>query len=239
MALESFARSKAFDGVLKAILNLLDRDDEDGLPARAVATSAAGSIVACMTSEDQQGRRGEVVTHIATKALAGYAIDNAELREYTHLLFARLADSLGAEIVMAFGLPVIQDAINSLRRDDGIFLNADGQEINPIVEEDTDNDDDDDEAVTFSVRTALMDEKVTAAEVCTSAHLRVRKRRETSSKSCFVAPIRRSLARWRWHRRSRTSIPQSRTPSVWRSQRPWTSSMTFRDISTRTFAQRW
>lgn len=65
-----------------------------------------------------------------------------------------------------FAREVLEEALKSLEGDDGVFLNADGQEISPddLDLEDFDEDREGGPAA-FSVRTALMDEKIAAAEV--------------------------------------------------------------------------
>lgn len=101
--------------------------------------------------------------HIAAKALEGYELDSSELREYTHLFFARLADSFGAGIATIFGLPVIREAVHSLRRDDGTCQN---HAVGDVDSGDgRDDQEEDDNALTFRVCTALTDEKLSAVEV--------------------------------------------------------------------------
>ncbi|KAJ8901231.1 hypothetical protein NDN08_007080 [Rhodosorus marinus] len=177
---DSFTRSPAFQGVVLAILELMSYEDEERIPARAVATASAGSILKVIRADDP--KKVELMNMIGTKALQGYSIDSPELREHTHILFARLAETLGSAVTAVFAREVIVEALKSLERDDGVFLNADGQEISP---DDLDLEDfDEDEGggpTAFSVRTALMDEKIAAAEAIGAIAM-------TASSEDFVAP---------------------------------------------------
>lgn len=94
---DSFTRSPAFQGVVLAILELMSYEDEERIPARAVATASAALILKVIRADDP--KKVELMNMIGTKALQGYAIDSPELREHTHILFARLAETLGSAVV--------------------------------------------------------------------------------------------------------------------------------------------
>mmetsp|Transcript_13629 Transcript_13629/g.54641 ORF Transcript_13629/g.54641 Transcript_13629/m.54641 type:complete len:1122 (-) Transcript_13629:1626-4991(-) len=177
---DSFTRSPAFQGVVLAILELMSYEDEERIPARAVATASAALILKVIRADDP--KKVELMNMIGTKALQGYAIDSPELREHTHILFARLAETLGSAVTAVFAREVLEEALKSLEGDDGVFLNADGQEISPddLDLEDFDEDREGGPAA-FSVRTALMDEKIAAAEAIGSIAI-------TASSEDFVAP---------------------------------------------------
>ena len=133
----------------------------------------------------------EPVLHECTaSALAGLQLELPELREYTYGFFGQLAELIGAEIapIVPQLLPRLLETINNedtisfdspeekegglkavaralskgVTNDDGP-CDGDGEGEEEESEEEDDDSDDDDGGPTLSIRTALLDEKASAA----------------------------------------------------------------------------
>lgn len=105
---------------------------QEALRLRARATEAAGVVAACLGREGA----GPLLNEMVPVMLAGFDLDDAELREYTHGALANVAALLGpgAAPLLPRAVPA---ALASLAADDGACGESDEDE------EDADDDDDD------------------------------------------------------------------------------------------------
>ncbi|KAK9799405.1 hypothetical protein WJX73_003839 [Symbiochloris irregularis] len=141
-------------------------EDEDMLVCRARATEAIGIIAVAVGLAVVRDH----LTRCLVQALEGLRIDNTELREHTHGLLVHAAELMHADFVP--WLPqAVKAALDSCAQDDGAMEDSSEDEGNSDSQSLGDDSDDDVVAAakaalgtehTFSVRTAVCDEKAAA-----------------------------------------------------------------------------
>lgn len=159
---------------------------QEALRLRARATEAAGVVAACLGREGAAPLLNEMVPVM----LAGFDLDDAELREYTHGALANVAALLGpgAAPLLPRAVPA---ALASLAADDGACGESDDEEGDDEEDDDEkkekkspggasnetlgsdedeeddddsdDSDDSDDDSAILAVRTGIAGEKAAAA----------------------------------------------------------------------------
>jgi len=158
--------------VLPALSHFMQAGGEPGsdeIRLRARATEAAGVVAATL------GRDGAapLLNEMVPVMVAGLAIPDSELREYTHAALANVAALVGPGVTPLLAA-IVPAALASLAADDGADLGdedeggagaspagASGESLGTDDEEDDSDDDDSDDAL--AVRTGVLDEKVAAA----------------------------------------------------------------------------
>ena len=161
--------------VLPALSHFMQAGGEPGsdeIRLRARATEAAGVVAATL------GRDGAapLLNEMVPVMIAGLALPDSELREYTHAALANVAALVGAGVAPL--LPsIVPAAIASLSADDGADLGDDEDEDGAAAaspagasgeslgtdDDDDEEEEDDDSSDALAVRTGVLDEKVAAA----------------------------------------------------------------------------
>lgn len=156
-----FVASDAYRGVVDGMAALMTKTAPSDMRARAAATHAAGSVVS-------ECKNWEVAEKLAGRAITGFELEDADVREASFAFFSHLAQTHGGRVVFAFGERVLSTALTAIEREDVVFV-PDGEEANAQGGDGIADADDDDEPGTYRVRTALLDEKTMAA-VCIGAY---------------------------------------------------------------------
>lgn len=162
---EEFVTLKSMPDLIRATLSQMSRTDQDGLEARTAATDTAGAL--CAVVEDHS-----VIEQFAATAVMGLAIDEPSVKRATYGFFARMADTVGANVVVAYGSRVLAAALESIKRDDVVFEPEDDESAgglqglaSAIADKDGEQEENENANGTFSVRTSLLDEKMLAVAV--------------------------------------------------------------------------
>ncbi|XP_042383764.1 importin-4-like isoform X1 [Zingiber officinale] len=159
------AAEQAFIPYAEKVLELMKSfmvltNDED-LRARARATELVG-IVAMAVG---QTRMEPILPPFIEAALAGFALDYSELREYTHGFFSNMAEILGDGFAQ-YLQHVVPLVFYSCNLDDGSAVDIDdsGRIDNGFGGVSSDEDNDEPRARNISVRTGVLDEKAAATQ---------------------------------------------------------------------------
>lgn len=162
---EEFVSYERMPDLVRATLAQMSRTDEEGLLARAAGTETAGALVSVIDDHS-------VIEQFATTAVVGLQIDEPSIKRATYSFFARMADSIGGTVVVAYGPKVLTAAFESMTRDDVVFEPRDDEAnggmqgiASAVAGDENDGDDDHDEKGTYHVRTAFLDEKMLAVAV--------------------------------------------------------------------------
>lgn len=155
-ATEAFASSEMYKDVIEGIIRLMSQTDEREMLSRVAALEAAGALVSAC--KDQS-----VVESLANHAVTCLEVDDPTCKHATYSFFAKMADAVGGSVVAVFGIKVLTYAVQSMEREDVVFVPENNDEERGIgngiggdVEEE------DQGPGSFQVRTAYLDEKMVA-----------------------------------------------------------------------------
>eukprot|EP00177_Eucheuma_denticulatum_P001962 GFKZ01003510.1.p1 GENE.GFKZ01003510.1~~GFKZ01003510.1.p1 ORF type:complete len:1175 (+),score=199.65 GFKZ01003510.1:34-3525(+) len=155
-ATEAFASSEMYKDVIQGIIRLMSQTAEKDMLSRVAALEAAGAVVSAC--KDQS-----VIETLANHAINCLDVDDPGCKHATYSFFARMADSVGGSVVAVFGPRVLSAALQSMEREDVVFVpESDESGLtagNPLA---GDEEDDDPGRGSFQVRTAYLDEKMVA-----------------------------------------------------------------------------
>lgn len=155
-ATEAFASSEMYMDVIEGIIRLMSQTDEKELLARVAALEAAGALVSAC--KDQS-----VIESLASHAIKCLEVDDPTCKHATYSFFAKMADAVGGSVVAVFGVKVLTCAVQSMEREDVVFVpenNDEGQSIGNGIGGDVEEEDQG--PGSFQVRTAYLDEKMVA-----------------------------------------------------------------------------
>lgn len=152
---DDFVSSDAYRSVIGGLTDLMGRTEAKDISARAAATQSAGLVVSSC-------RDWPTAERLASLALSSFDIDDAGLAEATFVFFAKLADTYGGKVAVAYGDRVLARILTSCNREDVVF-SPEQDDASGLFAAGVDDDDDADEgAGSYGVRTAYLDEKAMA-----------------------------------------------------------------------------
>lgn len=156
-AIEVFSSSAMYKDVVEGIVHLMGQNAEADMMAKVAALEAAGALVSACKDES-------VIERLASNAVSCLEVDDPTCKQATYSFFARMADAVGGSVVAVFGVKVLTAAIESMTRQDVVFLKDEDEEdgsafANGLGDEE---DEEDISRGTFQVRTAFLDEKMVA-----------------------------------------------------------------------------
>lgn len=155
-ASDAFAKSEMYKDVIEGTIRLMVQTaDEDAL-TRAAALEAAGALVSAC--KDQS-----VIETLAAHAIHGLEAEDPSIKQATYSFFARMADTVGGSVVAVFGSKMLKSTIESMEREDIMYVCEEDEEDGPSLGNDANGEDEEENTNgTFQVRTAYMDEKMVA-----------------------------------------------------------------------------
>lgn len=155
-ASEAFAESEMYQGVIDGTIRLMGQTGEKDYLARAAALEAAGALISAC-------KDNQVIERLAIPAIESLNEDEPTIKQAGFTFFARMADTLGSSVVIAFGQQLLVKALESMEREDIMFVPDDGAQEGPALANGQEDDEDDGNGRgTLQVRTAYLDEKMVA-----------------------------------------------------------------------------
>lgn len=155
-ATEAFASSDMYKDVIQGIVHLISQTAEKDMSSRVAALEAAGALVSACKDES-------VIETLANHAIQCLEVDDPTCKHATYSFFARMADAVGGSVVAVFGTRVLSSAVQSIGREDVVFVPEKDDPGLPSGNGIAGEEDDDDHGPgSFQVRTAYLDEKMVA-----------------------------------------------------------------------------
>lgn len=154
-ATDAFAESHIYKDVIEGTVRLMSDTTSDVL-TRAAAVETAGVLISACRDQ-------AVIEKLASHAIRGLDDDEPTTKHATFSFFARMCDAIGGSVVAVFGQRILEAAIESMKREDIMFVpDEDEDDVGQVGGTDANGDDDEFGKGSFQVRTAYLDEKAVA-----------------------------------------------------------------------------
>lgn len=166
---DEFVALDCLPDLVRATLVQMAQTGKDQMDARVYGFETAGCLVAVVKDND-------VIEKLAAATVVGLHAEEPNIKRATFAFFARMADAIGAKVVIAYGVQVMKVALASMSRDDVEFTpeedeanGAFGGLASAVTQDENQGQTiEEDEEVgkgSFHIRTAYLDEKQTAIAV--------------------------------------------------------------------------